>query len=65
MSMMPASPQLRASRLVATTLLVLLALGITELLQTFLGVPIFFAILPVIVLTAATWAFCPGAKISS
>lgn len=60
MSMMPASPQFRASRLAATTLLVLLALGITEVLQAFLGVPTFFAILPVIVLTAATWGAASG-----
>src|SRR5215216_4070168 len=60
MSMMPASPQFRASRLAATTLLVVLALGITELLQTFLGVPTFFAILPVIVLTAAAWGAPSG-----
>ena len=60
MAMMPAGSQLRASRLAATTLLVLLALGGTELLQTFLGVPTFFAILPVIVLTAATWGASIG-----
>jgi|RhiMethySRZTD1v2_1073278.scaffolds.fasta_scaffold01142_22 PAS domain S-box-containing protein len=60
MSMMPASPRLRVSRLAATTVLVLLALGITELLQTFLGIPTFFAILPVIVLTAAAWGAAIG-----
>jgi PAS domain S-box-containing protein len=55
-----ASPQFRASRLAATTLLVLLALAVAEQFHTVLGVPVFLAILPVIILTAAAWGAASG-----